>query len=370
MVLLSAYYIYFLFTIKQGLNKTVVCDEGGGLPEEFISIIIPFRNESEVILDSLGSIEKQNYEKSKFEVIYVNDSSDDDSLEKLLSAKKQENIRVISVPEDAGGRAHKKKAIMNAINESRGEIILSTDCDCIHSENWIRSMVSMYDSETAFISGPVRFSVDESLFSRFQGLEFAGLILAGAGLIGYGQPVICNAANLSYRKSVYNMAGGFSGNMEISSGDDEFLMRKIAKINKYKIKFAMLKDAVVDTRPNRSFEQFYQQRKRWASKSLFYSDIRLTGKLLLIFLFYLSLPLQAAAGFLISDLFFISLCSGLMAKAVMEYMIMRQGAGIIFNKPLLKYFIPAELLQVPYIIAASIAGVFGDYKWKNRAVKR
>ncbi|MGE5497818.1 MAG: hypothetical protein ACM3Q2_07105, partial [Syntrophothermus sp.] len=77
-----------------------------------------------------------------------------------------------------------------------------------------------------------------------------------------------------------------------------------------------------------------------------------------------------AAGILISPLFFISLILAFMAKVSMEYIIMRKGAGIIFNKQLMKYFPAAELLQVPYIIAAAIAGVLGDYKWKNRELKR
>ena len=63
----------------------------------FITLIIPFRNESENILDNLKSIESQNFPDDKFEVIYVNDNSTDDSLTKLRTAIKKSNIKILDV---------------------------------------------------------------------------------------------------------------------------------------------------------------------------------------------------------------------------------------------------------------------------------
>lgn len=50
------------------------------------------------------------------------------------------------------------------------------------------------------VAGPVDFETDGNFFSDFQRIEYAGLILTGAGLIGIGKPTICSAANLAYRK--------------------------------------------------------------------------------------------------------------------------------------------------------------------------
>ncbi len=37
---------------------------------------------------------------------------------------------------------------------------------------------------------------------------------------------MCNGANLAFRKDVFNEVSGYKGNIQIASGDDEFLMRK------------------------------------------------------------------------------------------------------------------------------------------------
>jgi len=85
------YYLYFLLSIYKGLNNLSFW-ENNNLPNEFVTVIIPFRNESDNIIQSLRSIEKQNYPTDKLEVIYVNDSSTDDSEVKLKSQINSEHI--------------------------------------------------------------------------------------------------------------------------------------------------------------------------------------------------------------------------------------------------------------------------------------
>jgi len=178
--LLLLNYIYFLTGIIRGL-KELSNDDQGMIPEQFVTVIIPFRNESDNILISLNSVACQNYPQEKFEVIYVNDSSTDDSYEKILNAEKPGNIRVISLSEFSITKAFKKKVISYGIEHSQGEIIVTTDADCSHNKNWLRELISVFDSSTGFISGPVGFIERGGLFSKIQSLEFAGLVLSGAG---------------------------------------------------------------------------------------------------------------------------------------------------------------------------------------------
>jgi cellulose synthase/poly-beta-1,6-N-acetylglucosamine synthase-like glycosyltransferase len=372
-VLLLLFYSYFLAGILRGLNILIAESfkvQDNSLPDEYISIIIPFRNESQNILESLSSLEKQDYPKERFEVIYVNDFSDDDSLELLYRAEKSLNIKIISVPEDYSKYQHKKRAIRYGIENSCGSIIVTTDADCIHGTKWLRTLAEQFDDETGFVSGPVEFIEETMLFNRMQKIEFAGLVLTGAGLIGIKKPVICNAANIAYRKKAFDQVSGFSYKHSLSSGDDELLMQKIKKETGYKIKFCMNNEAVVKTSSNRSLNQFYQQRKRWASKGLFYSNHFLILKLILIFLFYLSFPVQLILGIFYNPIFLITmlLCFGI--KAMMEYLILKTGADNLFNKSILGPFIPAEILHIPYILIAGISGALGNYIWKERKIKR
>ena len=366
-LILLLYYIYFLSTIYNGLNKLKAVEEK--VIDEFISIIIPFRNESENIHQSLESLQSLTYPKDKFEVIYVDDSSTDDSLSKLKQAIKSENIKVIETPATKVIRAHKKRAVKFGIENSIGDIIVTTDADCVHKENWLQNLVCYFDKDTGFVSGPVDFISDEKLFTKLQKLEFAGLILSGAGLIGNETPAICNGANLAYRKNVYKQVNGFEDNLNLSSGDDEILMQKLFSDAKYKVKFCINKDAVSLTKSNQTLSQFFQQRQRWASKGLFYKNKNLVAKLLFIFLFYCGIISQLVLGFY-SNIYFLTLVISLTGKFVIEYFILKKGTKALYTNEILKHFLLAEIFHIPYIIISGVAGAFGNYKWKNRKVKR
>jgi cellulose synthase/poly-beta-1,6-N-acetylglucosamine synthase-like glycosyltransferase len=367
--LLLLHYVLFLQRILRGLNS-LQPNKNQYLPYEFVSVIIPFRNESENILANLKSIESQLYPSEKYEVIYVDDSSEDNSSELLKSKIKKNNIRVISVPEEFSKNAHKKRAIRYGIENARGDIIVTTDADCVYNEEWLKSLLLTFDSLTGFVSGPVEFEENSSAFSKFQKLEFAGLVLCGAGLIGSGHPTICNAANIAYRRKVFNEVGGFNDNMNLSSGDDELLMQKISKDTDFKVKFCINKNAIVKTEANKTAGDFYQQRKRWASKGLFYSDKLLVLKLILIYSFYVGLIVQIFLGLFYHQIFLISFLISISLKIILEFRILSKGKRIIFNDLQLKHLLVSEILQIPYIIFAGLVGAFGNYLWKSRKVKR
>lgn len=369
LIILLLHYAVFLFIIRNGLKK-LNYNVSQHISDEFISIIIPFRNESGNILNSLQSLTALDYPKNKFEVIYVNNSSVDDSLHKLSSAVKPGNVKVISVPQSFSLNAHKKRAVRFGIENSTGDIIFTTDADCIHQQGWLKQMMGCFDENTGFLSGPVEFYDNKSIWGSIQKTEFAGLVLAGAGLMGSGRPVICNAANIAYRRSAYEAVNGFKDNINISSGDDEFLMQKICRETNYKIKFCLNKEAVVKTDINKSVSQFYNQRKRWASKGLFYADKLLVLKLILIFLFYISLVLMPVITIFLSGKYLLIFILSVVIKFSLEYNILKTGSKILFTGSILKNFFLAEFLQVPYIIIAGAAGIFGNFTWKDRKLKR
>ena len=366
---LLIFYTFFLISIYSGLRKLEKSDEDKIIPE-FVSIIIPFRNERENLPANLKSLESQDYPNNNYEVIYVNDSSTDDSVEILANKIKTENIKVISVPEKYIPNAHKKRAIRYGIENAKGEIIITSDADCNYNNNWLRTLLKYMDDKTAFISGPVEFEDNGNIFGAIQKLEFAGLVIVGAGLIGINRPTICNAANIAYRRKVFDEVNGFYDQFGLSSGDDELLMQKIWKETNYKIKFCPEKSAIVKTAPNKTLTEFYQQRKRWASKGLFYKNKLLVLKLILIYLFYLSLPIQLILGIIKSPVYFITLAAGLILKILVEFLVLKFGIILLFERKILRKFLPAQILQIPYIIVAGFAGTFGNFIWKERKVSR
>ncbi len=365
-------YIHFLLIILTGLQK-LSTKKSNTEVSEFVSIIVPFRNESENIIRCYESLIKQRYPPNKFEIIFVNDSSTDDSFDKLNNRRKLysgSNVKIISVPENFSTNAHKKRAIRYGIENATGDLIVTTDADCTHNEEWLKNLLSFFDKDTGFVSGPVVFTHNNSLFDKIQRLEFTGLVSVGAGLIGAGRPTICNAANIAYRKKVYYDVGGFSYQMNLSSGDDELLMQKIHKDTTYKVRFANDRNVIVTTLPNRNISEFYQQRKRWASKGLFYGDRLLVLKLILIYLFYISFPVQLILGFFISEIFYFSFILYVTLKILFEYLILKKGVELFSYNKIFSVFIIAEVFHIPYIIIAGLSGVFGNFIWKNRKLSR
>ena len=367
-MLLPVFYVLFLIDVIKGL-KNLNYPNFGKNEKHSLSIVIPFRNEEENILNVLKSIEAQNYPEDLYEVIFVNDHSEDKSVEILKSFITKHNIKIISATETGNKRAFKKKAILQGIELASGELIVLTDADCLHSPEWLNSLVNHFDKDTAFVSGPVEFISDGSFFSELQQLEFYGLIIVGAGLIGVNKPVICNSANLAFRKNVFFEVGGYNDQFHLSSGDDELLMQKIHRQTKYKIKFAPEINAIVKTKPNKTLKEFFNQRKRWASKSLFYKNAALKIKLMFLVLFYIALPLQLFLGIYLSPYFLISFLVSLTVKFLFEYFTLNIGKKI-FASLKFKYFLLAELFHLPYIIISSLSGLIGNFEWKGRELKR
>ena len=121
------------------------------------------------------------------------------------------------------------------------------------------------------ISAPVVFKAQPTLAGNLQGLEFIGLVAAGAASIAIGHPVMCNGANLAYEKTAFNQVRGFAGD-ESASGDDLFLMYKIAKLYPDGVRFLKSDKAIVTVQPEQTIKGFINQRMRWASKAKLLKD--------------------------------------------------------------------------------------------------
>ncbi len=335
----------------------------------FVSVVVPFRNESNTILDNLRSLEQQTLDQDSYEIIYVDDQSTDDSFSKINSSIAASNIFVYSLSVEHQV-ANKKYAIEYGTTKAKGEVILLTDADCTHEPEWIESMLSSFDKNTALVSGPVKYQNCKTVFQKLQQIEFAGLILTGAGLIGTGDPIICSSANLAFRKEVFTEVGGYNDLRNLSSGDDDLLLQKISNETDYKIKFNISKEAIVSTFPNSNISSFKNQRKRWASKGLFYQKKTLIIRLIFVFLFYLGLVIQPILGLMLDKIFFLTFALCIVSKPLVEYFILRRGKGILFDQIPLYLFLMAEFFHIPYILYSSLAGAFGNFEWKNRKLKR
>lgn len=359
-------YLVFLSRIYTGLNRSAKSEV---LPESVkyqVSVIIPFRNEAGILDECIMSMLGQDYPEDKTEFIFIDDNSTDGS-SAVFEKYKDSRIRLIRVNDGAEGKKH---AIEAAVKVAVGEIILSTDADCTHSREWIRKMAASFDHDTGFVAGLVKFEEGKTLLNRVQDTEFASLMITAAGLIRAGEPIICSAANIAYRKDAFNAVGGLSDNIHLKSGDDEFLMRKINRAG-YKVSLCHDPETIVFTKPASNLREFLRQRQRWASKGLHYESGSLILKLILIFLFYFLILLLPVLSILTGDI-------NLLTAAAVMYLIKIAAESVVLNKGKNIYPLKAgaglilftEILHVPYIVFSSLSGALGNYRWKDRTIKR
>ena len=343
---------------NRGLNK-------GSPPKKgyrpAISVVIAARNESQTIERILKDISRQTYED--FNVILVNDGSTDRTSEIVMQHVAQD-ARFTLVR--SGGEG-KKAALTTGIQVSKGEIIVTTDADCSLDRHWLQ-MISGYfeDRETMLVFGGVKIS-SSTFFSSIQAHEFLSLIGTAAATQWWGFPTMCNGANLAFRKQVFYEVGGYSNNLHIPSGDDEFLMRKIFQLYPKGIKFVACKQAVVTTSAV-NMRQFIHQRIRWAGKWTRNSSMWSVCLAGFIFLFQLSI--LAMPWVIFFDLLSVPLAITLLTlKVVMEGVFLKKIAAFLNVSWNWTVFFVLQIAYPFYVVLIAIISPCIPFEWKGRTLK-
>jgi cellulose synthase/poly-beta-1,6-N-acetylglucosamine synthase-like glycosyltransferase len=275
--------------------------------------------------------------------------------------------------------SYKKRAIETALAFSTGELIVSTDADCIATPLWIQTIVSFYKQKMSkFIVMPVAYSSEPGFLSIFQQLDFMSLQgITGAAVNGKAMNM-CNGANMAYSLEAFRAVDGFKNIDHIASGDDMLLMQKIATKYPDDVYFLKSKDVIIRTKPMDSLISFLNQRIRWASKATHYTDKRITAVLLIVYLLNLSLlaipliclfynPIYRFGGFDFSILG--SWLLLIILKTTAELYFLVPVAGFFGEKKLLAWFPLAQPFHILYTVIAGWLGKFGKYQWKGRSVK-
>ena len=282
-------------------------------------------------------------------------------------------LRLVQIPENRRrARAHKKAAIEKAVAHASGDLILTTDADCLVPPTWARTMAAAFDApEVAFVSGPVRYRIGpgDGLFARLQAMDFFGLMACGAGGIGLGRPNLANGACVAYRRAVFERLGGFSGIDHVTSGDDELLMQKIAYgPSGLQVRFCAAPEAVVLTEPVESLRAFVHQRKRWASKGANYPP-QLQRMLAGLVAFFFALTASYLALPFAPGLWpYVLAALGIKAAADLSVLL---PAARRFGQLRLLVVSPIHLaLHAPHSLLVGILGPMGRFEWKGRSLDR
>ena len=337
-----------------------------------LTVVIPVRNESatiESLLQDLAAQADVAGHLPSYEVIVVDDASTDDTARLVTDflpvAPYPIRLLSLELPPDFKG-SHKKSALRQAIDAARGEIIVTTDGDCHVGPHWL-SIISHFfaQHQPVLLSGPVTFYQEAAWFEQLQTVEFASLIGTGAACLQGRQPNMANGANLAFARDAFYEVGGYEGSLHIPSGDDEFLLQKMARRYPNRLAFLRQSDATVSTYAQNSLKSFYQQRKRWAGKWKLHRNYYVATLAIFIFTYHLGVMIVSSLAVLEYYPWRVLLIQ-LLPKVLLEYFFLKSVLATM-KKPLrLVYFLLMQLIYAPYAVFFGMRANFGGYTWKNR----
>jgi cellulose synthase/poly-beta-1,6-N-acetylglucosamine synthase-like glycosyltransferase len=342
--------------------------EDGGFPEAkplpSVSVIVPLRNEEIHAPSTLLALSEQDY-AGEWEIICVNDRSSDGT-ESILRefCARDSRFSLVNIPVDAPKiPSPKKRALAAGFAAAKGEILMTTDADCMARPGWLRSMATRFEPGIGIVQGPKRIRGDGSVLSRYQEHEVFGLVSIEAATFALGRPMIASAPSLAYRKSLYESVGGFQGLEDTVSGDDDMLVRKMQKVPGWKVAYNPSLDACVTTSPADTWAGMLTQRARWASNGAHYEEKGFVALLSCIYAFYWWLavgPILAAVGAVPWSLYLATAAAKIVCNGVFLAITSRR----LGHRGILRDLLWCEILHVPIVLAAVILGHLGLYRWK------
>lgn len=262
-------YLLLIFLFIIGWEKIPIYVPTGSLSSSHtISVVVACRNEAQHLPKLLSCLAQQSFQN--FELIMVNDHSTDKTMKVMRNAESAfSNVKIIDAVEFG-----KKAALKAAIECATGNLIVSTDADCMPSFHWLETISCFFKRYPAdLIVCPVRLKSTDSIFSQLQLLEFTSLVASGAAATGAGIPILCNGANLVFTKNAW-LKSQHDLRFDEQSGDDVFLLQSIKKQGG-KIRFLKSESAFVATKAATTLSEFIKQRQRWAAKAPSYTDWQL-----------------------------------------------------------------------------------------------
>lgn len=337
------------------------------------SVVIPFRNEAKNLPALLKSINALNYQNTFFEIIFIDDESEDKSVKvinDILKDFKNPQLNISIINNKRTSNSPKKDAITTAIEYAKYEWIITTDADCTLPKYWLDSFDEFIQkNDVNCIAAPVSYIEKNSFLNRFQLLDMFSLQGATIGGFGINKPFLSNGANFVYKKDLFLNLNGFEGNTNTASGDDIFLLEKAAKKHPKQLHYLKCKHAIVLTQAQPNLKSLISQRVRWAAKTSHYNNWfgKFTGLIVLLenALIITLLLLTSIGSFNLKTFLYL-----LIIKFNIDFFLIYKSAVFFNQKGVLRSYIVGFLVYPFFSAYVAFISLFSCYKWKGRTFKK
>ncbi|MDX9757851.1 MAG: glycosyltransferase [Bacteroidota bacterium] len=324
-----------------------------------VSVLVAARNEEHNIGRCLESLAALRYE-GPMEILVIDDQSTDRTPEIIAQwvarIPHMQGMRTEGVIHGLRGKAN---AITQAIARSKGEIIITSDADCVVPPAWVEETVARYDARTGCVCGFTLIRAD-SVFAGMQSLDWAYLMTIASAGVGWNYALSAVGNNMSFRRQAYEDVGGYQG-VGFSVTEDFALFKAIAYTTDWKVRYPVNPSALVWSEPCANLTELFRQKKRWGRGGL---DIPKLGFAIMsigflmnaaiILLPFFGIPvwawIGALAGKILGD-------AALLAVSLRKFRLLH----------LYRYFPLFELYYLIYVTVLPFAVLLGGrVVWKDR----
>jgi len=187
-----------------------------------VSIIIPTYNDLAKLSRALNSIEQVDFPRDEFEVIVVDDGSDDGTKTFADGFGKTTKINFDCVSQENSGPAAARN---KGIEKARGEFLLILDSDCFVDRHILKQFLKHFPNEKLGGVGGNVLPDSENLVARF--LDYMGTWRPGRNGDEINYLVTANAF---FQKQAVEAAGGFDPDFRLPGGEELDLCYRMRKL--------------------------------------------------------------------------------------------------------------------------------------------
>ncbi len=247
------WFIYEKVAFFKQKNEFARSDQG-------VSVIVCARDEYYNLKENLPKLLSQDY--SKFEVVVVNHSSEDDTQYLLRDmAAEHPNLKIVNLAQDLNFFTGKKFPLSIGIKSASYEILVFTDADCVpRSNQWLRRMAANFTEGTHIVLGYGAYQNSKSLLNLLIRFDTTRVAMNYLGFARSGMPYMGVGRNLAYRKSLFYNQNGFISHYRIQSGDDDLFINKAATAKNTRIE--IMPEAHTISLPKTTLNQWIRQKRR------------------------------------------------------------------------------------------------------------
>jgi glycosyltransferase involved in cell wall biosynthesis len=327
-----------------------------------VSIIVCAHDEEENLKELLPLLLQQDH--PQFEVIVVEDRSNDGTYDYLLDAtQKDSRLRMVRVVETPSHIQGKKFAITLGVKAARFDWVLLTDADCRPATRaWARNLSSMMEADKHFVLGFSPYIRVKGLLNSFIRFETFVTAIQFMGMASLGKPYMGVGRNLAYRKSLFLDTKGFNNYLDVVGGDDDLFVNEHA--TRSNVSLALGESVLVHSKPEATWSRYFYQKLRHLSvgKHYKFSDRLILG------IFTLSWILTWIAALPLA--IFSPWAGWLMGLFVLRWICQ----SVAFEAASRKLGEPFESWKVPildfiyafyYLVAGPVALLSKKVRWKN-----